>query len=158
MMLIVDNFMYAFVAIIHAGLRNCKVNQNAFPHWEYQEQHFQRICCNDLIWIQRLSDRALIKCMQNWHNDENGCNDMQSEKLSFILIKNYCFRHSAFKYAYLEQVSWNNMISSPSKPVKIARLFSMCSISSNYEKRSIRLNTGYVAMNRMWCFRCFHLP
>lgn len=79
------------------------------------------------------SDRALIKCMQHWHNDENGSNDIQSEKLSFILIKNYCFRHSAFKYAYLEQVSWNNMNSSHNEPVKIARLLFMCSISSNYE-------------------------
>lgn len=54
MMLMVDNFMHPFVAIIHAGFEgNYKVNQNAFPHWEYQEQHIQRICCNDLIWIRR---------------------------------------------------------------------------------------------------------
>lgn len=38
----VDNFMHPFVAIIHAGFEgNYKVNQNAFPHWEYQEQHIQ---------------------------------------------------------------------------------------------------------------------
>lgn len=60
--------------------------------------------------------------------------------------------------------SLNTTNGSSNKPVANSRLCTVHSLISiavwerERKKRSTILNTGYVVMNRMWCFRCFHLP